>query len=393
MLRPIQFTVGLILLLALEILRVYFIMPFPGSQRHNTLEFAYFLNNNIFYFRTIGLLIIIFPVIHYYWFGKAWKKVLVTIGIALYLFIFYLCNYQFEADSMFKEPGRKTFARASEQNTVSHKQLVIGVALEGKAKAYPIEIIGYHHQVRDTLAGKPIMITYCTVCRTGRVFSPIVNGKSEQFRLVGMDHFNAMFEDATTGSWWRQANGEAVIGPLKGTTLDEIPASQMSLQAWLDQYPQTEILQPDTSFNKDYKRLLKFDEGTTKNPLMKRDSLSWNEKSWVIGVQIGMHARAYDWNDLVRLRVVNDTLANVPIVVALERDSSSFHVWKRDSLSFGLHQDSLLIDNQTNSIWNWHGRSIEGPMSNNKLQPIQAYQEFWHSWKTFRPQSTRYEHD
>jgi hypothetical protein len=39
------------------------------------------------------------------------------------------------------------------------------------------------------------MITYCTVCRTGRVFSPDVDGKPETFRLVGMDHFNAMFED------------------------------------------------------------------------------------------------------------------------------------------------------------------------------------------------------
>ena len=43
------------------------------------------------------------------------------------------------------------------------------------------------------------MVTYCTVCRTGRVFSPIVEGQPETFRLVGMDHFNAMFEDEGTG--------------------------------------------------------------------------------------------------------------------------------------------------------------------------------------------------
>jgi hypothetical protein len=39
-----------------------------------------------------------------------------------------------------------------------------------------------------------------------------------------MDHFNAMFEDSQTKSWWRQVNGEAIAGPLKGKTLPEIPS-------------------------------------------------------------------------------------------------------------------------------------------------------------------------
>ena len=66
---------------------------------------------------------------------------------------------------------------------------------------------------------------------------PFVNGKKESFRLVGMDHFNAMFEDKTTKSWWYQATGEAIAGPLKNKTLTEIPSQQMTLSAWLRQYP------------------------------------------------------------------------------------------------------------------------------------------------------------
>ena len=92
----------------------------------------------------------------------------------------------------------------------------MGVLVNGEARAYPIQFLGYHHQVRDTIAGQPIIVTFCTVCRTGRVFSPFVDGAPETFRLAGMDHFNAMFEDATTGSWWRQATGEAIAGPRRG---------------------------------------------------------------------------------------------------------------------------------------------------------------------------------
>jgi hypothetical protein len=118
-------------------------------------------------------------------------------------------------------------------NKVDRKKLVIGVVSNNEAKAYPIQIIGYHHQVRDTIGNTPIMVTYCTVCRTGRVFSPVVNGKPETFRLVGMDHFNAMFEDATTESWWQQATGVAVTGKLKGKALQEIPSTQSTLESWL----------------------------------------------------------------------------------------------------------------------------------------------------------------
>ena len=83
--------------------------------------------------------------------------------------------------------------------------------------------IGYHHQVRDRVGGTDVLVTYCTVCRSGRVFSPLVDGTLERFRLVGMDRFNAMFEDESTGSWWRQATGAAVAGPRKGIQLVVIP--------------------------------------------------------------------------------------------------------------------------------------------------------------------------
>ncbi len=59
-----------------------------------------------------------------------------------------------------------------------------------------------------------------------------------------MDHFSAMFEDAATKSWWRQVTGVAVAGPLKGKQLAEIPSSQLTLAAWMDQYPQSRVFQP-----------------------------------------------------------------------------------------------------------------------------------------------------
>jgi hypothetical protein len=114
------------------------------------------------------------------------------------------------------------------------------------------DFLGYLHQVQDTIGGKPVIVTYCTVCRTGRVFEPVVNGKPEKFRLVGMDHFNAMFEDETTKSWWRQVNGEAITGKLKGQQLPEMFSTQTSLTKWLQLNPASLIMQADSDYIKSY---------------------------------------------------------------------------------------------------------------------------------------------
>lgn len=386
MLRAIQFSTGLILLIALEILRVYFIMPFPGSQRTEAVHMAYFIHSNVSYFRVIGLLIILFPVLYFFWMGKTPAKVFVAIGLLTYGIIFYLFNFKFLADKIFHEPQHKIFASAP-ANAVPAKNLVLGIYINGEARAYPVEIIGYHHQVGDTVGDQPVMVTYCTVCRTGRVYSPIVEGRAEKFRLVGMDQFNAMFEDETTGSWWRQINGEAIVGPSKGKILNEIPSEQMTLGAWLDRNPNSLILQPDSTYKDRYENLKKYDEGTIESDLVGRDSLSWKDKSWVVGVQVGRAARAYDWNHLIDKRVINDTLGGVSIVVLIGADSTSFHVWRRDSLTLSIDQQGFLRDTETNSTWSWHGKAVDGPLKDKRLTAIQAYQQFWHAWKTFHQTS------
>lgn len=384
---------GLLLLFAAEILRVYFIMPFPGSQHQNTIGLAYWISNNISWMRILALALVIFPLIYIFKNGKTWMKIILSLILIFYGVVFFFFNYRFEADKMFHQPKQKLFVAAT-SDTINKSKLVIGVAINGEAKAYPIQIIGYHHQVMDTIGNTPVMITYCTVCRTGRAFSPFVNGKMETFRLVGMDHFNAMFEDATTKSWWQQATGKAIAGPLKGTALKELASKQLTLEAWLREYPNSSVMQPDTSFKNDYKDLAGYDKGTLKSGLEKRDSASWKKKSWVIGVKYNNNSKAYDWNELVKNKVINDSIEGLPILLTLEKDTASFHVYDRrvngTILNFQKGTDDLFIDQDTNSSWNMDGVCIDGTLKGEKLTPVQAYQEFWHSWGTFHPNTTKY---
>jgi hypothetical protein len=390
--KKLVLTVGLLLLFAVEILQVYFIMPFPGSQKANTIDIAYFLHNYIWYLRMGALVLIVFGLINSFSRWKKSRKILFVLLAFLYCFIFYKVNFQFLADKMFYQPQHKNLISVND-NRVTSDKLIVGVTINKQSKAYPVEIIGYHHQVQDTIGGEPVMVTYCTVCRTGRVYSPFVNGKKESFRLVGMDHFNAMFEDSTTKSWWRQVNGEAITGPLKGQSLKEIPSEQMSLAAWMRMHPNTLIMQPDSLYKEKYADLVGFDNGTIEGGLEHRDSASWQFKSWVIGITYDKVSRAYDWNELVKKRVINDSLLQLPVVLFLESDSVSYHVWNRNvnnqSLEF-IIDNNTLKDITTNSVWNFNGVCIFGPMAGQELKPVQASQEFWHSWQTFHPKTSVY---
>jgi hypothetical protein len=388
------FLAGAILLFATEFLRVYLIMPFPGSQQSDTVGLAWFIDHNRIPLRIAGFLLVIWPLVRLYGGARIAGRILLSSLVVLYGIVFYFFNFRFEADRMFYQPGHKAFAGASD-NKIPLGKLIIGVEAGGEARAYPIQLIGYHHQVRDTVGGIPLMITYCTVCRTGRVYSPTVNGRSENFRLVGMDHFNAMFEDATTKSWWQQATGVSVAGPLKDARLAELPSSQLSLREWLQQHPDSKILQPDILYKKDYQDLADYDIGIIKSGLEKRDSASWKPKSWVIGIRSGQQTKAYDWNLLVSRQLIQDTIGTIPIAILLDNDSASFHAWSRQVqdqiLQFErLVGGSFLRDTNTGSQWDSTGLCTSGPLKDQRLEPVQSYQEFWHSWSHFHPSTTRY---
>jgi hypothetical protein len=375
------FYLGIIGLIIFEILNVYFIMPMPGSQQIRSIDFAYFLYTYRWIFRfTFGFLMLL-GILQAY----RSKKWLPTLALLVVIGVCYAFNFQMAADSMFYQPSNLQMLKAK-QNKIPKDRLILGVNINGEAKAYPISLIGYHHQVRDTLGGKPIMVTYCTVCRTGRVFEPLVNGKPEKFRLVGMDHFNAMFEDETTKSWWRQANGEAITGELKGTHLPELEAQQTSLTTWLKLYPDSKIMQPDSKFKDNYDSTTKYESGKSKKELTGTDSLSWKRKSWVVGIEIEKESIAIDWNRLKKEKVINIQLSQKPLVVVLANDNKSFFAFERpdEQMKFSLKNDSLISQKQRFDL---KGTNTDLKIS---LKKVNAYQEFWHSWQTFHPNTHRY---
>jgi hypothetical protein len=199
-----------------------------------------------------------------------------------------------------------------------------------------------------------------------------------------MDHFNAMFEDATTHSWWRQANGEAIAGPSKGRALTELPSRQVRLSEWLREHPRSLIMQPDSALATNYSKDFDYETGKSRKPLTGTDTVSWHDKAWVVGITVNGQSKAYDWNRLRREGVVNDVLGGKPIVLALASDKISFCAFVRPSAatSFAVRHDSLVAGVVT--------YAFSGQGENGALEAVNASQEFWHSWRTFQPATMKY---
>ena len=199
-----------------------------------------------------------------------------------------------------------------------------------------------------------------------------------------MDHFNAMFEDGTTHSWWRQANGEAIAGPSKGKILTEYPSRQVTLARWLALHPASLIMQPNAALQSRYTKTFDYETGTSRRALTGTDPRSWRDKSWVVGITVNGESKAYDWNRLRRERVVNDVLGGRAVVLALAKDKRSFFAFVRpeSTIVFSLRGDSLVGGGLA---YAFTGRGTAGV-----LEPVKASQEFWHSWRTFQPNTRAY---
>ncbi|NBX87166.1 MAG: DUF3179 domain-containing protein [Bacteroidetes bacterium] len=385
------FYLGLIGLLLFEISNVYVIMPMPGSQQFNSLPLAYFLYSFRWLFRMAFAIALALGLLR-----SEWKNKLIIAGVlTLLVAILYIINFVMAADGMFKQP--KTIRMLDvKANKVDKNRLVIGVVQGDKARAYPIQLLGYHHFVYDDIDGNDILITYCTVCRTGRVYSPTVDGKKAQFRLVGMDHFNAMLEDASTKSWWQQATGEAVTGPLKGKQLPEIYSTQTSLAAWEKMYPHTLIMQPNSEFKDKYDTSLRYESGKSRKELTGSNPKSGADKSWVVGLKSHGKSKYIDWNELKRKRIVQVQLNQSNVFVVLLSDNKSFFAYENPySAMPKLINNTLVIDADTENCYtiiDWRAKTYtyqlngHGINDSQNLKPLKAYQEFLHSWKHFSQQ-------
>jgi uncharacterized protein DUF3179 len=193
------------------------------------------------------------------------------------------------------------FIAAADANYLKSKDRVLGIELNGIARAYPLRILNYHEIVNDTFGGKALVVTYCPLCNSGIAFDARVGGTRLEFGVSGLLYnSDVLLYDRQSGSLWSQIDKTAISGAMKGTRLVALPLTHTTWRDWLARHPDTEVLTNETGFRRDYGSdpyLGYRRTGSLMFPVAGRNP-EYRNKSLVLGLEIDGRFKAYPFGEL-----------------------------------------------------------------------------------------------
>jgi len=305
------------------------------------------------------------------------------------------------------------FAAVDDVDFLQAREPVIEVEIDGDARAYPLQILTWHEIVNDTVGGTPVTVTFCPLCNTAIAFErPTIEGETTTFGTSGsLYNSNLVMYDRATESYWPQATGQAVMGPLTGEQLERVPAQIVSWSDFREAYPDGKVLTRDTGHNRDY--------GT--NPYPGYDDIDnppflfegevdgrLAAVERVLGVQTEDEIVAFPYFRLREaakgeLAAVNTKVGDRPTLIlwkagvasaldeteiATSKEVGGAGAFDRElgerTLRFEV-RDGRVVDTATASVWNIFGRAVSGPLKDQQLNGADAFDTFWFDWAAFHP--------
>jgi hypothetical protein len=291
---------------------------------------------------------------------------------------------------------------------------VIQVSVNQEVKAYPIQILTWHEIVNDTIAGLPVVVTFCPLCNTAIAFERTVAGQELTFGTTGRLRFsNLIMYDRQTETWWQQATGEGIVGELTGVQLTFIPAAMVSWEDFKSANPEGTVLSRETGFNRSYGRnpYTGYDD-VNNPPFLYQGPQTPGELppvARVLALEFDGETVAYPFDLLAALSVVNDRVGEQDVavfwapgqasaldagIIAEGQDVGSAVAYSRelnDQLLTFRFEGGQIIDTETGSTWDIQGRAIDGPLSGEQLAEVVSVNHFWFSWAAFKPETRIYQ--
>ncbi|MEA2057368.1 MAG: DUF3179 domain-containing (seleno)protein, partial [Actinomycetota bacterium] len=270
---------------------------------------------------------------------------------------------------------------------------------------FPLRIMTVHEIVNDTIGGRPVVVTFCPLCNTAVVFNPTVGGETLRFGVSGLLRFSDLVMwDSTTESLWQQITGEAIVGDLAGTQLELLPSAIIGWDEFQTSFPDGRVLSRQTGFERRYGINPYVGYSSSSRPFLFDGEIDdrFPALERVVGVTIGDADKAFPFSVISGPRVVNDTVAGVPVTIFWGSDTAdaldtldiaegkavgtAIAFDRRvgsDVLTFTANGDDTFTDAETGSTWNLLGRATEGPLAGEQLDTVVHRNDFWFAWAAF----------
>ncbi len=267
---------------------------------------------------------------------------------------------------------------------------VIGVVINGDARAYPVRILSLHEIVNDVVGGQPVAITWCPLCYTAITFNRVLD-RELTFGASGyLFHNNLVMYDHQSNTLWSQVLGEGIKGAYRADRLEIIPSILTTWADWKLAYPDTKVLSalqmgmlaedvidPYAGY---------YTSGAAGLGGQEELDERLPSKSLVVGLRAAKIARAYALADIISEGVINDQIDLLPVVLVYNVDFQTVFTYDRRvgvrTLAFSLDEETgNLIDLETNTIWDAKsGLAIAGELEGESLVRLSAPLIFWFAW-------------
>jgi hypothetical protein len=193
------------------------------------------------------------------------------------------------------------FVSAGDAAFLKDKDRVLGLELNGVARAYPIRILNYHEIVNDVFGDHAVVVTFCPLCNSGIAFDATVDRVRLEFGVSGLLYnSDVLLYDRQTGSLWSQIEKMAISGDMKGTALTAFPLRHTTWRDWVARYPHTEVLSDETGYRRNYK-VNPYPDYSRNSALyfpVAEENSRYRRKSLVLGLEIDGHFKAYPFSEL-----------------------------------------------------------------------------------------------
>jgi len=309
---------------------------------------------------------------------------------------------------------QSTMIDAAQAGYLTPDEPVFGLAINGDARAYPLRILDWHEMANDVVGGTPVSIAYCTLCGAAVAYNGLASdGVTYDFGSSGfLFRSNKLMYDRQTRTLWNQLSGEPVLGELVGTDvkLEILPIVLTTWSSWLEQHPDTQVLDVDTGFNRPYDVGSAygdyFSSTGTMFPVWQRNDLL-GTKEQVYAMQIDGVPVAYPIATLAEEQVVNDSVGENNLVVVASNGpiyvdgqsrrsgpvtytaGSEVRAYNRGEYTFTAAPSPDMLMDEEGREWQVTEDALIGPDGEEAVR-LGGHLAYWFGWFAFFPDTLVY---
>ena len=282
---------------------------------------------------------------------------------------------------------------------------VLGVVVDGQARAYPHPVLDHHEIVTDRVGETVFTVTFCPLTGSGVALDPFLDGERLRLGVSGMLFANNLvYYDRTTGDvFGPQLSFQGTCTPFQDRTLSLRPLVETSWGQWRRVHPDTKVISRETGFVRNY-------EDSPYENYKRNDDLAVDMpvdhsrplKERVLGIRDGSRGgRGFPFGAL-EAEMGSRGAMNLEVkgaATALFFDAAAggtaiaFHAEVGgQTLTFdAAHADGLWIDRESESVWNLAGLAVSGPMKGTRLRVRDdAFVVYWFAWRHFQPDAVNF---